>query len=125
MSKRKSGLGDQAGSLFQPTGDQSQQASKPLKQRDSVTINQPKSRIGKYAADPDKIKVTFYLGDDTADSLDLEWPKLKQQAGSKKRLVTKSLIVEAALHIVLDDWQANGDESALAQILAQLDSDTI
>jgi hypothetical protein len=122
VSKKKSGLGSDAGSLFQPTG---QQADKPSKQRDSVTAKQPKSRIGKYAADPDKVKVTFYLGDETADSLDLEWPKLKQQAGSRKRLVTKSLIVEAALHIVLDDWKANGDESALAKILAQLDSETL
>lgn len=123
MSKSKSGLDPDAGKLFQPTG---QQDSKPVSQyqQASKPAPDPLTRIGCYVAG-EKTKATFYFSEETLDELDMAWPAIKRLAGERKRLASKSLLVEAALQIALEDWQEKGIESALAKVMSRLANDRL
>lgn len=114
MAKRKkTGLGTEA--FFQEPV--SQQDSKPVRGHDLT-------RIARYL-DGEKEKGTYYLSVETMEQLDEVLPYARKVVGQmvgkdKRRLVSKSMLVEAALQIVLDDLAENQAESLLAKKLAGL-----
>ena len=122
MAKRKNtGLGTEA--FFQETA--SQQASKPVEQHTSKPARaHAYTRIGAYVLGY-KEKGTYYLSAETMERLDEVLPYSRRLVAEmvskdKRRLVSKSLLVEAALQIVLDDLEENKAESLLAKKLAGL-----
>ncbi len=128
MAKKKTGLGTDA--FFEPA---SQPDSVPADQQDNEPAYQPDSkprrrrsiattRMGNYV-NGEKTKATYYLSEETLQALEEALPKLKRLAGGlrhkeKRRLVTKSLIVEAALQIVLAEL-AEGEEAGTHSPLAK------
>jgi len=142
--KKKTGLGTDA--FFPPASQDDslpadQDDSEPVDQLDSLTVDQLDSEpVSRQASKParrrsispgrmgayingEKTKATYYLSEETLQALDEALPKLKRLAGGlrhkeKRRLVTKSLVVEAALQIVLADL-AEGEEQGTHSPLAK------
>jgi hypothetical protein len=67
----------------------------------------------------DKAKATYYLLPETVEDLEAAWIRLRQMVGQVEKLqktqVSKSLIVEAALEIVLEELERKGTDSQLAR----------
>jgi hypothetical protein len=61
-----------------------------------------------------KVKNTYYFQQETSDRLDLLQVRLRQLTGEK---LSKSEVIEAALLLALDDFDANRDQSDIATIL--------
>ncbi len=78
--------------------------SKPAKQQNSTPVN------------IDKTKATFYLSQPTIDALEDAWFQLRKKATAKGD-VSKSLIVETALKLAIEDLNEHGTSSQLAGIL--------
>jgi outer membrane biosynthesis protein TonB len=100
-----------------------QPAGKPAKQRASRPVKPaPTRKPAKAPAPPEaeeKIKATFYLSQDIVDALEDAWLQLRRLA-SDRSSVSKSLIVETALEIALEELTKKGDKSALASRMADL-----
>lgn len=63
-----------------------------------------------------KVKATFYLDAETVEALEEGWMELRKLADKKDRgQISKSLIVELALQMALDELEAQGAESLLAK----------
>ncbi len=107
---KKSGLGTAA--FFE-------QDDQPPHQRTSTPAHQPTSTPAS-----ENIKATYYIHPATADDLESAWVKLRRiMAGvdtHKRKLVTKSFLVESALRAALDDLEQNGTDSMLAKEIARL-----
>jgi hypothetical protein len=122
---KKRGLGTDAfyeqpsGPAQQPDSTTSQQRdSVASRQRDSVTSQQPDGKI-------EKTKVTLYFEDDTIAQLDAAQLRLRNLAADtvgkdKRKLVTKSIVVEWALKAALKELEEAGPASLLAKEIARL-----
>lgn len=63
-----------------------------------------------------KMKATFYLDAETVEALETGWMELRKLADKKDRgQISKSLIVELALQMALDELKTQGAKSLLAQ----------
>jgi hypothetical protein len=67
----------------------------------------------------EKVKVTFYVSEEIQYDLDDAQLQLRRLAPNhvKKNQLSKSAVVEAALRIVIDNLEAERENSALAQYL--------
>jgi len=90
------------------------QASRPAKPKASKPAEEPGPEAG-------KIKATYYLGLETLDRLEDGWLTLRRLTSREQRTsISKSLILETALQICLDELEQAGRESKLAsRILKQ------
>jgi hypothetical protein len=65
------------------------------------------------------VKATFYLSREVLFSLEEARLKLRDLARPEGRAkITKSLIVEVAIHVAIEDLEASGEKSPLARMLA-------
>ena len=63
-----------------------------------------------------KMKATFYLDAEIVEALETGWMELRKLADKKDRgQISKSLIVELALKLALEDLEKRGAESSLAK----------
>jgi hypothetical protein len=77
---------------------------------------------GKPVKKPDSrpsVKATFYLTREALDSLEEARLKLREMARPEGRAkITKSLIVEVAVQLAIEELEAAGEKSPLAGMLA-------
>ena len=65
------------------------------------------------------VKATFYLSREVLFSLEEARLKLRELARPEGRAkISKSLIVEVAIHLAIEDLEASGEKSPLARMLA-------
>jgi hypothetical protein len=96
-----------------------QPTSKPVRKRTSKPVSQKKALAEEPA---EKVKATFYLDSKAVESLEDGWMELRKLADKKGRgRISKSLIVELALQMALEDLQKKGSDSLLADKLSQID----
>jgi hypothetical protein len=88
--------------------------SKPVKQPTSKPVSQ---KAGKPVSTPgDKVKATFYIEAEAVEALEDGWIQLRKLASKKARgHISKSLIVELALQMALEDLKAKGSSSQIAK----------
>jgi len=64
----------------------------------------------------ERVKATFYLHPEVLERLEDAWHRLRKLANSPERgKVSKSLIVEVALDLALQDLEGQGEASPLAR----------
>lgn len=93
----------------------SQQASKPARKK---AVTKPAQAPAKKAeqAPGDKVKATFYLSEDTVEALEAGWLQLRKLVSKDQRSqVSKSLIVQLALQIALEELKSKKAQSQLAK----------
>jgi hypothetical protein len=79
----------------------------------------PARKPVKKPADRPSVKATFYLTREVLVSLEEARLKLREMARPEgKAKITKSLIVEVAIQLAIEDLQASGEKSPLAAMLA-------
>ena len=94
-----------------------QPTSKPVRKRTSKPVSQKKALAEEPA---EKVKATFYLDSKAVESLEDGWMELRKLADKKGRgRISKSLIVELALHMALEDLRKKGSDSLLAKKLSR------
>jgi hypothetical protein len=102
-------LGDLLGepSATQHTGKTvDQYTSTPEDQNTSVPVDRTVERV----------KATFYLHPEVLERLEDSWHQLRKLAkGTERGKVSKSLIVEVALELALQDLEGQGEASSLAR----------
>ena len=96
-----------------------QPTSKPVRKSTGKTVSKPASKPvsqKKPEAQPaEKIKATFYLEAGIVEALEEGWMELRKLADKKDRgQISKSLIVEQALKLALEDLEKRGSGSSLA-----------
>ena len=90
-----------------------QPTSKPVRKRTSKPVSQKKALAEEPA---EKVKATFYLDSKAVESLEDGWMELRKLADKKDRSqISKSLIVELALKLALEDLEKKGADSSLAR----------
>jgi len=86
----------------------------PVHQSTGVPENSP-SRAPVHAP-AERVKATFYLDPAVLERLDDAWHRLRKGAkGADRGKVSKSLIVEVALEVALQDLEDQGAASSLAR----------
>lgn len=99
---------------------QEKPTSKPARQQASRTARQRARKPVELPLTDEKIKATFYLSPETVDSLESGRLKLRRLAGQDKRgQVSKSLIVELALLVVLEDLRTRDEKSDIAEAISR------
>ena len=79
----------------------------------------PTSKPVKKPITRPSIKAAFYLTREVLFSLEEARLKLRELARPEGRAkITKSLIVEVAIHLAIEDLEASGEKSPLAGMLA-------
>lgn len=77
-----------------------------------------RAKVLPKAAEDSTIKATFYLTQDTVNSLEDAWLHFRRASDAGQRgAITKSLIVRLALEIALEDISSKGASSQLAKRL--------
>ena len=98
--------------------------SKPAKQQDSKPARQRAKKPPELPVSDEKVKATYYLSPETLDFLESAWLKLRRLAGQEKRSqVSKSLIVELALQVALDDLRVRNEKSDIAGAIRRATQD--
>lgn len=96
-----------------PPATAKKHAGKPGKQQASKTAKRQDSK-----PDEPPIKVTYYLSPEILEALELAQIQLRKHVGRSERgKISKSLIVEQALQLALDDWDTKKGRSRLAKVL--------
>ena len=94
-----------------------QPTSKPVRKPTSKPVSQKKAQAEEPA---EKVKATFYLDSKAVESLEDGWMELRKLADKKGRgRISKSLIVELALQMALEDLRKKGSDSLLAKKLSR------
>ena len=79
----------------------------------------PTSKPVKRPVTRPSVKATFYLSREVLFSLEEARLKLRELARPEGRAkITKSLIVEVAIHLAIEELEASGEKSPLARMLA-------
>ena len=92
-----------------------QPTSKPVRKRTSKPVSQKKALAEEPA---EKVKATFYLDSKAVEALEDGWMELRKMADKKNRSrISKSLMIELALQMALEDLQKKGSDSLLAKKL--------
>ena len=90
-----------------------QPTSKPVRKPTSKPAGQKKAENQEPAQ---KVKATFYLDAQAVEALEAGWMELRRLADKKDRSqISKSLIVERALKLALEDLEKKGADSSLAR----------
>ena len=98
-----------------------QPTSKPVRKSTGKTVSKPTSKpVSQKKAEPqepaEKVKATYYLDAEVVEALEEGWMELRKLADKKDRgRISKSLIVELALQLALDDLEKRGADSSLAK----------
>ena len=86
---------------------------KPVSKPTSKPVSQKKAGAQEPA---EKVKATFYLDAQAVEALEAGWMELRKLADKKDRSqISKSLIVELALKLALEDLEKKGADSSLAK----------
>ena len=103
---------------LQPTSKPVKQPTiKPAGKPTSKPVSQKKAQAEEPA---EKVKATFYLDSKAVESLENGWMELRKLADKKSRgQISKSLMVELALQMALEDLQKKGADSLLARKLSR------
>jgi len=103
---------------LQPTSKPVKQPTiKPAGKPTSKPVSQKKAQAEEPA---EKVKATFYLDSKAVESLEGGWMELRKLADKKSRgQISKSLMVELALQMALEDLQKKGSDSLLARKLSR------
>jgi len=97
--------------------------SKPVLQPTSKTVSQSTSKPARQkkaqaqapdTAPTEKVKATFYLDAEVVEALEEGWMELRKLADNRGR-ISKSLIVELALDMALEELKKKGSESSLCK----------
>lgn len=119
-------LGDTSKPEYHNTGiPEYHNDSKPELQPTIKTVRKPTSKPVSQkkaqAEEPaEKVKATFYLDSKAVESLEDGWMELRKLADKKGRgRISKSLIVELALQMALEDLRKKGSDSLLAKKLSR------
>ena len=79
----------------------------------------PASKPGKKTGGRPSVKATFYLTREVLASLEEARLKLREMARPEgKAKITKSLIVEVAIQLAIEELETSGEKSPLAGMLA-------
>lgn len=108
MSKKSDrGLGSGVDKIFQPTGEQPGRSQ------------QRQSRRGRgRPRKQNRSKETFSLDNDIQTKLEEAWLSIRQMADQDvRKRINKSLIVEVILKAALDEFEENGEESDLVDLI--------
>ena len=91
--------------------------AKPAPTRE--TRSKPALKLAYAKEEEEKVKVTFYVSEELQYNLDSAQLQLRRAAPShvKKQQLSKSAIVEAALVLIIDDLEKEGEGSVLARYL--------
>lgn len=83
------------------------------------TRSKPALKLTYAKEEEEKVKVTFYVSEELQYNLDAAQLQLRRAAPShvKKQQLSKSAIVEAALVLIIDDLEKEGEGSVLARYL--------
>lgn len=94
-----------------------QPASKTANSLTSKTVRQKKEKPVKEEEAPGKkVKATYYISSEIVESLEDGWLQLRRLSPREKRgQISKSLIVELALQIALEELENKKDKSSLFQ----------
>ena len=98
-----------------------QPTSKPVRKSTGKTVSKPTSKpVSQKKAEPqepaEKVKATYYLDAEVVEALEEGWMELRKLADKKDRgQISKSLIVELALQLALEDLEKRGADSSLAK----------
>jgi hypothetical protein len=110
-----------------------QPTSKPVSHKNSKTevkstskpVKQLRESPGKpeepsTEASEEKLKATYYIAIDAVEALEEGWYQLRKMASTDNRTsISKSLIVETALQIALEELEKSGQKSSLAKKLLE------
>ena len=102
-----------------------QPTSKPVRKSTGKTVSKPTSKpVSQKKAEPqepaEKVKATYYLDAEVIEALEEGWMELRKLADKKSRgQISKSLMVELALQMALEDLQKKGSDSLLARKLSR------
>ena len=107
-------LGDTIKTEYHNTGiPEYHKDSKPELQSTSKPVSQKKAEPQEPA---EKIKATYYLDAEVVEALEEGWMELRRLADKKDRgQISKSLIVELALDMALEELEKRGSESSLCK----------
>ena len=99
-----------------------QQEGKPVKRQARKPARQPDSKpTEQEIPEAEKIKATYYLSPETIDSLNQAWLQLRRLAKAEdKAQISKSLIVDRALLLAIEELEAKGAKSKLASKTVKL-----
>ena len=98
-----------------------QPTRKPVSQSTSKTEVKTTSKPAKTpteAPEPsgEKVKATYYIAIEAVEALDEGWLQLRKLSSTDTRTsISKSLIVEEAIQIVLDELKKSGQKSRIAK----------
>lgn len=91
---------------LKPVGQKRQPAAPPA----PAPAKQPEEAPG------DKVKATFYISGQVVEDLETAWIQLRKLTPKQLRgQVSKSLIVELAVQMALEDLESKGEKSLLAK----------
>ena len=65
----------------------------------------------------EKVKVTYYIQDETAVAFDLAHAQLRQYTRGRDRKLSKSEVAEAAIKMALEELEKNGADSRILEYL--------
>lgn len=91
-----------------------QHTGRPVNQSTGI----PENQNTRVPGDPtvERVKATFYLHPEVLERLEDSWHHLRKVAkGAERGKVSKSLIVEVALDLALQDLEGQGKASPLAR----------
>ena len=111
-------LGDTSKTEYHNTGiPEYHNDSKPELQSTSKPASQKKAEAEEPA---EKVKATFYLDSKAVEALEDGWMELRKLADKRSRgRISKSLMVELALQLALEDLRKKGSDSLQAKKLAR------
>ena len=98
-----------------------QPTSKTVRKSTGKPVSKPAGQKKAEAEEPaEKVKATFYLDSKAVEALEDGWMELRKMADKKNRSrISKSLMIELALQMALEDLQKKGSDSLLAKKLAR------
>jgi hypothetical protein len=106
-----------------------QPTSKPVSHKNSKTevksTSKPVKQLREAPGKPgepsgEKLKATYYLAVEAVDALEEGWYQLRRMASTEDRAgISKSLIVETALQIALEELEKSGQKSRIAKRLLE------
>jgi len=85
---------------------------KPARQKKSISTPEP--QVKEEETPGDKVKATYYISSEIVESLEEGWIQLRRLTPKDQRAqISKSLIVELALQVALEELESKGSESNL------------
>lgn len=101
--------------IFEPTDPN------PPTRRSSAETSKPNSanRSKSFSVKTEKVKSSLYFDIETATRLDIAHAQLKRMTGKRGHEISRSVIIETAINIVLDQLDELEEESELVKKLTE------